>query len=642
MRYLLSTVLIFVFSIGAFAQISLPKLVSNGMVLQRDAKVKIWGWASPGETVKISFQDLESETVANKNGEWSIEFEDLAAGGPFTMNLKGQNSIRLEKIYVGDVWICSGQSNMETTMARVAPLYQNEIDSAHFPEIRYFEVPKEYDLSEEKSVLSGGRWMAVNRENIESFSAVSYFFGKEIHQRYDIPIGLINSALGGSPVQAWLSEDALKKYPEYLSEVERLSPEGVIDSLEKLDQERIRAWYADVNSRDAGIEGDWKSDEIDDSDWKTMEVPAFWNESDLGNMNGIVWFRKNFQLDSEKTNAEAKLLLGNIVDADSVFVNGKFIGNTTYKYPPRRYTIPQGVLRSGENTISIKILNERGPGGFITDKPYELDLSGKTIDLKGTWKYKPGARAEALQPQTFYRWKPEGLYNAMIHPLLNYSIKGVIWYQGESNTGEPAKYKPMFSDMIKDWREKWDQQPENFPFLFVQLANFMESHDHPTDSNWARLREAQKESLQVPATGMAVAIDIGERNDIHPLNKKDVGQRLAQAAFNVAYKEDVVAGGPIMESYEIKGDAIIISFKNLGKGLTSKRGEELQEFAIAGADKNFVWANARIVGDKIVVSSPEVKNPVAVRYAWADNPDKANLYNKEGLPASPFRTDDWE
>ncbi len=640
MRYLLSVFLLFAFSIDALGQISLPKLVSNGMVLQRNAEVEIWGWASPGENVKISFQGFEDTTVADKEGEWSFKFENLKTGGPYTMNLSGKNTLVLKEIYVGDVWLCSGQSNMETTMARVAPLYQNEIDSAHFPEIRYFEVPKEYDLSEEKSVLSGGLWMPVNRENIESFSAVSYFFGKELHQKYNIPIGLINSALGGSPVQSWLSEDALKKYPEYLSEVERLSPEGVIDSLEQLDQQRIRGWYADVNSRDAGIEGDWRYGDLDDSDWKAMEVPAFWNESDLGDVNGIVWFRKNFQLDNKKETTEAKLLLGNIVDADSVFVNGKFIGNTTYKYPPRRYSIPEGVLRSGENTVSIKILNERGAGGFITDKPYELRLNNKTVDLTGTWKYKLGARAEALQPQTFYRWKPEGLYNAMIHPLLNYSIKGVIWYQGESNTGEPAKYKPMFSDMIKDWREKWDQQPENFPFLFVQLANFMESHDQPTDSNWARLREAQTASLEVPATGMAVAIDIGEWNDIHPLNKKDVGQRLAQAAFNVAYEEDVVAGGPIMESYEIKGDSVIISFKNLGKGLTL-RGEALQEFAIAGADKKFVWANARIVGNKIVVSSPKVQNPVAVRYAWADNPDEANLFNKEGFPASPFRTDKW-
>ncbi|MDX1470159.1 MAG: sialate O-acetylesterase, partial [Flavobacteriaceae bacterium] len=344
MRYLLSVILCLIFSFEGFCQIKLPKLVSNGMVLQREAKVKIWGWASPGENVKVSFQEFEYTTMPDNEGKWSFEFENLQVGGPFTMNLSGENTIQLNEVYVGDVWVCSGQSNMETTMARVAPLYQQEVDSANNPEIRYFEVPKEYDLSKERSVLSGGSWKVVNRENIEDFSAVSYFFGKKIHQKYNVPIGLINSALGGSPVQSWLSEDALKKYPEYLSEVKRLSPKGVIDSLEQLDQTRIRSWYADVNWRDAGSKGNWESKNLDDSNWNTMNVPSFWKDSGLGDINGIVWFRKSFQLDDSDINSEARLLLGNIVNADSVFVNGKFIGNTTYKYPPRRYNVPENVL----------------------------------------------------------------------------------------------------------------------------------------------------------------------------------------------------------------------------------------------------------------------------------------------------------
>ena len=302
----------------------------------------------------------------------------------------------------------------------------------------------------------------------------------------------------------------------------------------------------------------------------------------LETQNGIVWFRRSFELNDSAENKKAKLNLGRIVDADSVFVNGKFVGNTTYQYPPRRYDIPEGLLSSGENTISVKILNERGRGGFVTDKPYELIVEGNKIDLAGPWKYKLGATAEPLEPQTFYRWKPEGLFNAMIHPLLNYKIKGVIWYQGESNTGDPSNYEAMFSDMIRDWRKKWNQKPEDFPFLFVQLTNFMESYKEPTDSNWARLREAQLKTLDVPKTGMAVTIDIGEWNDIHPLNKKDVGKRLAQAAAKVAYDEEVLASGPIMDSYKIEGDSIIISFKNVGKGLMIKDGEELKEFAIAG------------------------------------------------------------
>ena len=641
MKYLLRILIVLLCSQNGFSQIRLPRLVSDGMVLQRDAKVKIWGYASPGETVKISFQDYQETTEAGSSGEWYFQFNDLKTGGPFKMELIGKNRIELKDIYVGDVWLCSGQSNMEIEMSRVAPLYQDEINAANNPQIRYFEVPKEYDLASERDSLSGGKWLAVNQKNIQDFSAVSYFFGKALHQRNGVPVGLINSALGGSPVQSWLSGDVLKNYPEYLAEVERLSPEGVIDSLERIDQDRIRKWYTDLNSRDKGIQNNWSAYEIEDVDWSTINIPSFWKETSLGETNGIVWFRKSFELKNENLGGDASLFLGNIVDADSVFVNGEFVGNTTYKYPPRRYNIPKEILRTGKNTISIKVLNERGSGGFIADKDYEIKTKDKTIDLKGSWKYKLGASAESLQPQTFYRWKPEGLFNAMIHPLLDYKIKGAIWYQGESNTGEPEKYTAMFGDMVADWREKWGMQPKDFPFIFVQLANFMEANDHPTDSNWARLREAQLESLSIPKTGMAVTIDIGEWNDIHPLNKKDVGLRLAQAAFCVAYDEDVVPGGPIMESFEVKDNSIIISFKNAENGLQTKNDEELKEFAIAGTDQKFVWAKAEIKGNQVIVSSPGIEEPVAVRYAWSNNPDDANLYNQEGFPASPFRTDEW-
>lgn len=629
-------------SFSVMAQVELPKLVSNGMVLQRDAEVRLWGWASPGEAVRINFKDQQYQATASENGDWEIRLKDLKAGGPYQMQIAASNQIVLDSVYIGDVWLCSGQSNMEIPMSRVAPLYEEEIASANNQYIRYFEVPKEYDLSKEREKISGGHWQETNRNNIDGFSAVSYFFGKNLYETYKVPIGLINSALGGSPVQAWLSEDALKNYPEYYEEAQRLGKPGVIDSLEKIDQDRIRGWYAEVNSGDAGNSNHWEQKDLEDSGWTEFVVPGYWNFDGKEKQNGVVWFRKKFEVSEAQAGQSAKLLLGRIVDADSVFVNGEFVGNTTYQYPPRRYEIPKDLLVQGENTISVKVLNERGRGGFVSDKPYEINFDDESkIELSGKWMHKAGFLTSPLQPQTFYRWKPEGLYNAMIHPIEKYHIKGVIWYQGESNTGDPEAYKTLFPDMIADWREKWGQQPEDFPFIFVQLANFMEAYDAPTDSNWARLREAQLETLQVPNTGMAVAIDVGEWNDIHPLNKKDVGDRLAQAAKNLAYGEEIVAGGPIFESYEVKGDSIEIHFKNVGDGLMAEDGE-LKEFAIAGKDQKFVWANARIEGDKIVVFSPKISNPVAVRYAWANNPENANLYNKEGLPASPFRTDDWE
>ena len=631
-------IFIFLFANTLFAQVRLPKLVSDGMVLQRNSNVRIWGWASEGEDIEVSFQQRNYNT-STKNGKWEILLENPNIGGPYTMQISGKNSIQLDSIYVGDVWLCSGQSNMELPMSRVAPKYTEEIKSADNAEIRYFQVPKEYNLTKKLDDFSGGNWISVNQNTIEGFAAIPYFFAKNLYEEYQIPIGLIDASLGGSPVEAWMSEKALKNFPEAIAEVEKLKPEGVIDSLEQLDQNRIRNWYTTVTAEDAGLKSGWKTANFDDSDWEEFELPGLLKQP----INGVVWFRKKFDLKSEFSGKPAELLMGRIVDADSVFVNGTFVGNTTYQYPPRRYQIPENILREGENTITVKLISERGRGGFVTDKPYEINFPEKRIDLKGAWKYKVGKATEALQPQTFYRWKPTGLYNAMIHPLLKYSIKGAIWYQGESNTSEPEKYSELFPKMIESWRENWHQEASNFPFLFVQLANFMESRENPTDTNWARLREAQKAALNVPKTGMAVTIDVGEWNDIHPLDKKTVSDRLATAAKHLAYGDaSVVPSGPIYTSSEIKNDSIILHFEAVGSGLKIKNNQELKGFAIAGNDKQFVWAKAKIEGDKVIVYSPQVKHPVAVRYAWADNPENANLYNKEDLPASPFRTDQWK
>src|SRR5208283_2110369 len=333
---------------------------------------------------------------------------------------------------------------------------------------------------------------------------------------------------------------------------------------------------------------------------------------------------------------EATLILGRIVDADSVFVNGVFVGTTSYLYPPRRYGIPPNLLRAGENTIAIRVINSSGDGGFVLDKAYEIAAGDTSIDLKGDWQYRLGARMEPLGSQTFIRWKPLGLYNAMLAPLTDYRIKGAVWYQGESNVGKPVEYRELFPALVRDWRESWKQG--NFPFLFVQLPNFMEAKSEPSESNWALLREAQLMALSLPNTGMAVTIDIGEWNDVHPLDKKDVGDRLALAAQKVAYDDSrVVYSGPLYQSMRIEGNKIILTFSNIGSGLMAKGGE-LKGFAIAGSDKKFVWGDAKIENGNVIVSSSRVLNPVAVRYAWADNPEGANLYNKEGLPASPFRT----
>ena len=371
-----------------------------------------------------------------------------------------------------------------------------------------------------------------------------------------------------------------------------------------------------------------------------MQIPGYWANEDLGFVNGVVWFRKEISVPASMAGKPARLNLGRIIDADSAFVNGVFVGTTGYQYPPRRYNIPPGVLKEGGNILVVRVISNIGRGGFAEGKPYELVIGDETIDLKGTWQYQLGVKMEPLRGQTFIRWKPLGLYNAMTAPLLNYRMKGVLWYQGESNAERPIEYRKLLPALINDWRKNWDQG--DFPFLIVQLPNFMEAKPEPTESNWALLREAQLKTLSVPNTAMAVAIDIGEWNDIHPLNKKDVGKRLFLAAEKIAYGNDTVDySGPIYKSMKIEGNKIILSFENIDGGLITKDGGALKSFAIAGADKHFVWAQAEIENDEIIVWSDEIANPVAVRYAWADNPEGANLFNKGGLPASPFRTDEW-
>jgi sialate O-acetylesterase len=544
---------------------------------------------------------------------------------------------------IGDVWICSGQSNMELTMERASPLYGDEITASENPYIRSFEVPDRYNFQTPQKDLSSGQWKKANPENVLSFSAVSYFFGKELYDKYKVPVGLINSALGGSPAEAWISEEGLKEFPTYYNEAQRFKDHSLIQQIQNEDSIRINEWYSRSRRNDAGYKNPgkpWYSLEFNPTDWSTMHIPGYWADESLGFVNGVVWFRKEIDVPTSLIGKQAQLNLGRIVDADSAFVNGIFVGTTTYQYPPRRYIIKSGILKEGKNIITVRVINNTGRGGFIEDKPYELVAGGEIIDLKGEWQYHLGARMDSLKGETFIRWKPLGLYNAMIAPLTGFSIKGVIWYQGESNAKKPVEYKRLFPALINNWRIQWQQG--DFPFIFVQLPNFMKAKHEPSESNWALLREAQLNTLSLPNTAMVVAIDIGEWNDIHPLNKKDIGKRLFLAAEKVAYGDySVNYSGPIYKSMEIVGNKIILHFNNIDGGLVLKGGEKHSNFAVAGIDRHFVWAHAKIENDKIVVWNDKITDPLAVRYAWADNPAGAILYNKGGLPASPFRTDEW-
>ena len=631
---------LFFIYISTLSQVKLPRLISDGMVLQRDTKVKIWGWSAVNEKISISFKENTYHTSANDKGEWSVILSNLKPGGPFSMTIKASNSITIQNILVGDVWLCSGQSNMELSMKRVSPIYETEIAQSENPSIRQFTVPQKYNFNTPEKDLESGNWIPANPNSILNFSATAYFFAKELYERNHIPIGLINASLGGSPVESWISEDAIKEFPVHYNEAQRFKDHALINQIESQDKTRIDAWYGQLWQSDEGYKdplNPWYHPDLNTSEWKTMKIPGYWKDGELGPINGSIWFKKDLNIPPSIAGKQAKLILGRIIDADSVFINGVFVGSISYQYPPRRYNIPSGLLKEGKNDITIRVISNIGNGGFVLDKDYKLLVEDQTIDLRGEWKYRLGAKMNPLESQTFIRWKPVGLYNAMISPLLNYSIKGAIWYQGESNTGRPVEYLKLFPALITNWRDKWNHG--NFPFLFVQLPNYMEAKNEPSESNWALLREAQLKTLALPNTGMAVAIDTGEWNDIHPLNKKDVGKRLALAAQGIAYgNKKIVYSGPIYKSMKIDGNKIIITFTNTGSGLTAKGGE-LKYFSVKGTDNKFVWAKAKIENNKLVVWCENIPNPIAVRYAWADNPEGANLYNKEGLPASPFRTD---
>ena len=608
------------------------------MILQRDTPVKIWGWAAKKEKVKISFNNRVYKTVADTGGKWNVVLPPTKAGGPYQLTFTASNIIIVKDILFGDVWICSGQSNMVHQMQLHSVRYAEEIAVANNPEIRHFWIPTLTDMQKPQDDLPNGYWKSVNPKDVLDFSAVAYFFAKKVYEKYKVPIGLINASVGGSPIEAWISEDALKNFESIEHSIQKNKDTAYINSLNR----RSFANFPGAKQEDKGLAGKWYDTSYLPKGWHIINVPGYWEDQGVKDLDGIVWYRKEIEVPKSMINISARLFLGRIVDADNVYINGVQIGNTTYMYPQRRYTVPAGILKEGKNIIVVKVQNNAGKGGFVPDKPYYLFSGKDTIDLKGYWQYKVGA---VYPPARGFggggvnaQNQPAALYNAMIAPVTNFSCKGFLWYQGESNTGRAKEYEKLQAALINDWRNKW-KEPDA-AFLFVQLPGFMDMNYLPSESQWAELREAQLHSLSVNNTAMAVAIDLGEWNDIHPDRKKDVGDRLALAAEKIAYYEkDIVYTGPLYQSSAIEDNNIILSFTNTGSGLITNDGEELHYFSIAGEDKKFVWAKAKIEGDKIIVWNEHVNHPMYVRYAWADNPDGANLYNKEGLPASPFRTD---
>ena len=637
----------FVFCQSTIAQVKLPALISDGMILQRDANLKIWGWAKKAEKVTISFNNKTYSAITDENSNWAVILPKMKAGGPYKMVIKASNEIELNNILLGDVWLCSGQSNMVLNMERVKEKFPEEIAAANYPEIRNFFIPTIADASKVHEDLPPGKWLESNPVNVLTMGAVTYFFAKEIYLKYHIPIGIINSSVGGTPIESWISEEGLKEFPETLKATLKYKDTAFVNGL-------ARKFAAPIVNNKIRIETDlgltginkWYETSYAPKGWRDYFIPGYWEDQGIKGLNGIVWFRKEIEIPAALAGYPAKLFMGRIIDADQVYVNGTLVGNTTYQYPPRRYEVKSGVLKEGKNVIVVRVTNTANKGGFVPDKPYYLMAGEHKIDLKGEWKYKVGDVFNPLRGGLVGGGIPSqqniasSLYNGMIAPFINYSIKGVLWYQGEANSGKPEAYAKLLPALANDWRKKFNNQA--LPFIYAQLPGYMDMQYLPSESQWAELRESQRQTLAVDNTGMVVTIDLGEWNDIHPLNKKAVGERFALSARKLAYGEtELISTGPLYQSTTIEGNKIRINFSNTGTGLMIKTDNEdnLVYFSIAGADKKFVWAKAIIENNTVLVWNDEIPAPKYVRYAWADNPDGANLYNKEGLPASPFKTD---
>jgi sialate O-acetylesterase len=623
------------------AQLRLSTLVGDGMVMQRDARVTIWGWADPGDEVTVTFNRRTYAARADAAGHWTVTLPPLAAGGPYDMTVaRKAERVEVRDILVGDVWVCSGQSNMEWVVADSKDATQ-EIAGTHDPRIRHFKVPRGWAETPTDTLAAGG-WQVADAEHVGRFTAVGYFFARELRKTVDVPIGLINTSWGGSRIEPWMSARALRLDEQGVQAVirqERAYEQQVLDSL------LARIGGSALPGRDDGlVDGRalWADPALDDAGWAEIEVPKPWEQAGYDGMDGVAWYRTTFTLTEAAARAGIRLGLGTIDDSDVSWVNGHEVGRMALAWnQPRVYEVPASVLVPGRNVIAIRVEDTGGGGGLYGDPNLlYVESDGEKRALAGSWKFKVGAvtiNFEGRKNQVATL-----LYNRMVHPMLRYPIKGALWYQGESNAspGDALKYRTLFADMIRDWRRGWDVG--QFPFLFVQLANYMAPDSQPSESDWALLRESQTTALGLRNTAQAVAIDIGEASDIHPRNKQEVGRRLALAARKVAYGEAVEYSGPLYRRHRVRGGRVVVEFDHVGGGLVTKdQTAGVKGFAIAGSDWRFVWADAAIEGNHVVVWSDRVSNPVAVRYAWADNPQDANLYNKEGLPAAPFRTDTW-
>ena len=618
------------------AQVSLPKVFGDNMVLQRELEIPVWGISTPGANIIAELGNTKSTAKADPEGKWTVHLPKFKAGGPYTLKIyeeaKPSEGVVLNGILIGDVWLASGQSNMEWQVQQAKDA-SVEIANANFPQVRFLIVDHSNEIKPQTDISTSG-WKVCDSISVKELSAVAYFFARKIHVDQNVPIGIVQSTWGGTRIEPWTSREMLLTSPitrEWTLSADTLHYNR--DDIVRDSLKQVRFWDIVYNPQN-NAEKIFTAPDYDDSGWTEIAMPNVLKNFGIGYYEGMVWMRKKLSLPESYSGKDLTINLGHPEMTYSLYFNGNEIcknvwfGNATHSY-----TIPATLVQSGENTIAVRIAMLWGGGGlnpandiYITDGSMEITLAGK-------WLYEKDL--EPLIPKmSGNQGYPTVLFNSMINPLIPYGIKGFLWYQGESNAEEAYNYRELFPMLIKDWRKHWQQG--NLPFLYVQLANYMERKPLPSESEWAELREAQTMALSLPNTGMACTIDIGDAGSVHPLNKQEVGRRLALIANKTVYKQDgIISSGPMYRSYRKEGNRIRIRFSSIGSGLSTSDGEEVKGFAIAGEDKQFHWAKAVIEGNELVVYCDEVE------YAWADNPE-CNLVNSEGLPAVPFRTDDWK
>ena len=606
--------------------VTFPRLISEGMVLQRDQTIQIWGKGIPNEKVRVSLAGAVGSTKVLEDSTWTVQLPPMPAGGPYELEVNVQ---KISDVYLGDVWVAGGQSNMEWALKAGVIGREEEFANAEFPQIRFFKVPQDYS-AQEKDDVSGGSWKMANQDNLPDFSAVAWFFAKKNHLEKNVPVGIIESNWGGTPAEGWTEASILANIKDrsYTEESKEII-ENQAKWKEILTENEKRKEMRDLLVRrpDSLMAGEVAALAYPEQGWKSISLPT------SNPLEHIAWARKKFNISSK---APVSLTLSRVEQMAFIYLNGVQIHYKDWGAPMPVIELPEELIKVGQNVLTVRAINTWDNRPVIGSAGHMyLTQSGKKINLEGTWAYSNDVVEPQLPKVEYLNWKPGFMFNAMIAPLTNYSVKGVIWYQGESNAGRPEEYRELFGTMITNWRTRWGQ--EEMPFLFVQLANFMERKEVQPESNWALLREAQTKTLELPKTGMAAIIDIGEADDIHPRNKKDVGERLWLQARKVAFGEEILASGPVFIEIKREGNQLILTFGEVGEGLKLSSGDSVAGFVLEDAEGQFEVAKGIISGlDQVTLTIPEGLTPVEIRYAWADNPE-VNLTNSINLPAVPFR-----